>query len=644
MIGILIIFIILPLQVVLSFIVTIEDFASVVACTVLCNLAGILQGAFYILRLKTSFEESEYKLSNFQLISLVGCMICIFLVTITIVVIMYIFYKPIGYITWVFCIWIQSIVGFVVVYLFNQRLFDLILYQWQLKLSSQNLQKIETKHSLGNQSRDLVQFMARQTILVTVQSVVTFAFAVICFVISVGKTDGNFFLIEFFNIAARAVPLSWSLAVWLSLEFATSDYYCLCSICQRRCLKLYLYCVKRDVDELPFENDDNISDDAMSQYDLSIDTNYEYFRLNDDIGYRKLDFKKLQKQQKEQDAGLQQRRSLMPSIGISSTDTIRHEDRPDYTIANPLVVILGIGEYEKGSYENLIGVKMDYRNMIYLWNHYFKYCIMYQTTDGNIKYYDKNNYNCMNNINNQVNYKTDKFKQYWLCDEIEQFIEQVHMKINEKQEHDGLIFIVSCHGEQGGFIMDSTGDDDEGSFQLAQIFYKFNSASCPYLADKPKLFIVDACRGNMRSKVYYGCESKGIKPVIKGRVNSNKKTPNVNNNENEKTKINNNNKDNNTGMHLEANFRYIYGNPEGFAVFDGGEKGGYLIRSVKKVLTQPIALKTNLDEIVPLISIKVNQLTGRQSMQLVQDISNTQYRIKFEKRKVKQVSMLQLHS
>ena len=80
-----------------------------------------------------------------------------------------------------------------------------------------------------------------------------------------------------------------------------------------------------------------------------------------------------------------------------------------------------------------------------------------------------------------------------------------------------------------------------------------------------------------------------------------------------------------------ADFRYIYGNPDGYSVFDGGKNGGYLIQSMKKVFEKPASLNTHLDNIVPQIRMKVIELTGRQSMQHVQDVVNSNYQIYFQK-------------
>ena len=89
---------------------------------------------------------------------------------------------------------------------------------------------------------------------------------------------------------------------------------------------------------------------------------------------------------------------------------------------------------------------------------------------------------------------------------------------------------------------------------------------------------------------------------------------------------------NSIAMHKEANFRYIYGNPDGYAVFDGGKYGGYLIQSIKKIFIKPETLKNNLDEIIPQIRMKVEQKTGRYSIQHVQDIVNCNFRIFFDKK------------
>ena len=88
-------------------------------------------------------------------------------------------------------------------------------------------------------------------------------------------------------------------------------------------------------------------------------------------------------------------------------------------IYNPLVVILGVGEYD--GMPNLIGVKKDYQNLIAIFNKLFKYDILYKLSNN--KFND-------NKSNGNIN---DSFKLKWLSDELLYFIDDV--KVNVKNIH-----------------------------------------------------------------------------------------------------------------------------------------------------------------------------------------------------------------
>ena len=63
------------------------------------------------------------------------------------------------------------------------------------------------------------------------------------------------------------------------------------------------------------------------------------------------------------------------AINSSNTDIASEQVKEKIMpICNPLVVILGIGEYDE--WPNLIGVKKDYENMIKIFNKLFKYDIL----------------------------------------------------------------------------------------------------------------------------------------------------------------------------------------------------------------------------------------------------------------------------
>ena len=275
-------------------------------------------------------------------------------------------------------------------------------------------------------------------------------------------------------------------------------------------------------------------------------------------------------------------------------------------LGNPLVVILGIGEYD--GMPNLIGVNQDYKNIILIFNKLFGYDILYKLSNDE---YNKDK--CLGNID-------DAFKLQWNCDEIDDFIDDAKELIENKDlKYDSLIFLVSSHGDADGVILDSECEE----YSLLTIFAGFDGNKLPHFAHCPKLFFVDACRGTMRSKVVettikFNEKSKEIIAIPKGNNNENKEQKSG---KFEDLKMN---------IHSQANFFIVYANPDGYAAFDGGIKGGYLIQSIYKVFKKKQVLRKNLDGIVLHIAEKVKQLTGRQSMQHVQTVSTVHFRIQFK--------------
>ena len=441
--------------------------------------------------------------------------------------------------------------------------------------------------------------------------------------------------------------------------------------------------------------------------------------------------------------------------------------------------MLGIGDYDainasSQGLASLKGMKKDYANMIFTFNHFYGYSMFYRITPN------KNEYS--NKVGNRNQFKK-KFKIKWNCNEIFTFINDCKNIILNKK-HDSLIFIISCHGETNNCILDSNGD----SCELVELFNKFDAKNCSYLADKPKLFFVDSCRGQKKSNAF------AIQSIPKSAINndSNNNNPSINttspntttktddtnhsskeekdksgtkvvayemagsgndktgviatrgaiqpafvrrqmhapsslpsipsnvgavsnlfnsnyydskesemtlsmNNavsvvssdqsesktqtsslttdeKNDNEKNSNNNNQNKNAMrhemseaahfvhklvsqselyHKDANFRYIYGNPEGYQVYDGGKKGGYLIQAIKKVFCKPEILtnNVNLDDIISQIRMKTRDLAiegmgrnandsngndnligaGRRVIENVQDVNNCNLDITFDK-------------
>ena len=82
-----------------------------------------------------------------------------------------------------------------------------------------------------------------------------------------------------------------------------------------------------------------------------------------------------------------------------------------------------------------------------------------------------------------------------------------------------------------------------------------------------------------------------------------------------------------TNVHREANFFFVYANPDGYAAFDGGKEGGYLIRGIYRTYKKKEITTKYLNDIVSQIAVKVKEMAGKQSMQDVQHVSNVHYKI-----------------
>ena len=75
--------------------------------------------------------------------------------------------------------------------------------------------------------------------------------------------------------------------------------------------------------------------------------------------------------------------------------------------------------------------------------------------------------------------------------------DQLHETIVEYQEmdhsnHDALFFIILSHGDRGDIIFTS----DDIMIKINDIVKCFSASKCPTLSNKPKVFIIQACRGS----------------------------------------------------------------------------------------------------------------------------------------------------
>ena len=319
-----------------------------------------------------------------------------------------------------------------------------------------------------------------------------------------------------------------------------------------------------------------------------------------------------------------------------------------YCISNPLVIMLGIGDYDKNIMPSLIGVSQDYINCISTFSK-LGYCLFYQTKDNKFQYIDKKT-----KCNLDLRKCKTNCKLHWNDEEVEEFFDKAKEHIL-KYKHDSCIWFISGHGESDGILFDSTGEE----LSLGYLFDDFNGLNCPYLVDKPKIIFVDTCRGQPRTK-----HVKTIENVDKNKQNEmktnvkmvkytnltfpqkcEKKKHDVVNTEmkseskcESQLESQSESKETNENVfekeyHKGANFHFIYGNPNGLAVADGGSKGGYLIRGVKRVFSNTdISLSSTFDECVRQIRAVTKDMAGTGTAQCVENVSTMTYNVVFKKR------------
>ena len=296
----------------------------------------------------------------------------------------------------------------------------------------------------------------------------------------------------------------------------------------------------------------------------------------------------------------------------------------------PLVIMMGIGYYPNGGIlGHLIGVPNDYKNMIKLFAFHWGYPFIYQTDDNKIVYLDKQRL-----LKNNSKYHTN-FKLKWNEDEIAGFVLK-SKKIIETILPDGLIFVISSHGDRDKVLIDSNFEE----YNLSYIFAEYwnTKDGCPYLADKPKIFFLDMCQGQ-KTPIPRG-KKQMMKNAMKTKGKNDKQNDHsdMKNNDDDKNNMTShqshtntkekttpapianatdktdkstqteskNDKENVIGKMQEEyldyeNFCVIYGNLADYSVVDGGKKGGYLICGLKSVLKQRDVCNFELNQLIKMI-------------------------------------------
>ena len=326
-------------------------------------------------------------------------------------------------------------------------------------------------------------------------------------------------------------------------------------------------------------------------------------------------------------------------------------------VDDPLVVILGVGEYY--GLPNLDGIAKDYDNIINTFVRKWKYYIMYKLNTGSIVYC-----NDINKISDNRDYKLT-----WSVEEIDELLGEARKQIVTKK-HNGLLVVVSGHGDRKNNLLETNGDKyhleyvfDAFSAETREYFDDETSEQSMYLMNIPKIFLLDICRGKQRGFI------RGIgiwnhnSQDSKDKVSESQMAQNVNTEENKEAdktpkvrlqkaqnvNINtNDNKEADETFTLKVigkdeaamapaemqNFSKVYATTQGCTTADGSKNGGIFLRSVCKVFNDnKFVLKNDWDRMI----IKIREYTKRaatltkliQMTQMVEHISTMECGIQF---------------
>ena len=306
-------------------------------------------------------------------------------------------------------------------------------------------------------------------------------------------------------------------------------------------------------------------------------------------------------------------------------------------IQNPYVLAIGIEKYNdkaklKG-YRSLDGVKHDLYGMIHLWRDIYGYNnigILFAPNVKNNNDYDadtvKNNNNNNNNDNNHNGKTMEKLEDYIgqkdtyfagdevLCDrqKFSDNLIQIRSIMNQNFKIDGLIFYYSGHGIENKIIL-SNGH----SFPIREIVDIFDGKNCVQLRNKPKIMILDCCRGKNVAQLQ--------------AVDNNN---NDNNTINHIPKLRGNELWYDNMHHVNSGLATIFSNFSGYGINDF-DNGGCLTRAIETIFQNPNLIKNqSLRDLIVIIRHLTKRYAGNEeyiSSQLVDFHETLEYKVYFYK-------------
>lgn len=139
-------------------------------------------------------------------------------------------------------------------------------------------------------------------------------------------------------------------------------------------------------------------------------------------------------------------------------------------------------------------VPRDCANALYAFHMKLGYPFMYQNSKDKTIILKKKMKNSAYNTIYDTIMKQCEFKLKWTKEEAKTFLKEIQSEIKSHgDDYDGLIINWSSHGEDDNVLVFSDNQD----IALGDISLMFNDKNCPLLKHKPRIFVVDACRGSM---------------------------------------------------------------------------------------------------------------------------------------------------
>ena len=352
-----------------------------------------------------------------------------------------------------------------------------------------------------------------------------------------------------------------------------------------------------------------------------------------------------------------------------------------FSMMNPLIAMIGISEYDKNVNYSLERVIDDYKNVEHAFHNIRGYSFVYFNKNNNVVHkIDQNQKKKMKTAHGQVTTtqvtSSNNAKLRWNENEIFDYNDKIHNILNSKKyNYDGLIYFISCHGNTGSIIYDSNGN----KVPLIAIYDKFNNQNCISLRNKPKIYFIEACRGNRKTKRYENSiqsfndntdAERGSSIVttapklIGGDIShdsqlgflapqqfpikialssidevkqiemhdsthfNNSTLVSTSNGQSQKSKNNSN------VMFSKYNYnREIYANTDGFAVVEPGKNGAYMTRSITQAILNDDIFKKDFNTImnhVRKIMLKLMGTSAECAAQVIEDHNNIPRRVFFK--------------